>query len=250
MAFIRSLLFTLLALPLTGLFGFLVVIAAPLSPKAAYVLIDAWRFCFMKGLVRIVLGIRTRVVGAENIPAEAVVVLSKHQSAWETVALQQWFPRMVFVLKKELLKLPILGQAFSAIGMIAIDRAAGLDALSQVADQGTDRLRRGISVIIFPEGTRVPPGQKRRYKAGGAHLAVQAGAKVVPVAHNAGELWPRNVFVKQAGTVTISFGPAIDTVGLSAEEVSQRAEAWIEAEMARIAPHRYRQAGSASQQAA
>ncbi len=239
MAQLRSTLFLLLTIPLTAVFGLLVVLTAPFSPKTAYVLIDAWRFCFMKGLVRGVLGIRTEVRGADNIPDEAVVVLSKHQSAWETVALQQWFPRMVFVLKKELLKLPILGWAFSAIGMIAIDRKAGLDALAQVAEQGTDRLRNGISVIIFPEGTRVPPGQKRRYKGGGAHLAVQAAAKVVPVAHNAGELWPRNAFVKKAGTITISFGPAIDATGLTVEEVNRRVEAWIEAEMARIAPHRY-----------
>ena len=250
MAVLRSTLFTLLVIPLTALFGFLVALAALLSPALAYVLIDAWRAVFMKVLVRWVLGIRTVVQGADNIPKEAVVVLSKHQSAWETVALQQWFPRMVFVLKKELLKLPFLGLAFRAIGMIAIDRKAGLDALAQVAEQGTDRLRHGISVIIFPEGTRVPPGQKRRYKVGGSHLAVQAGARVVPVAHNAGELWARNAFIKKAGTITISFGPAIDATGLTAEEVNRRAEAWIEAEMARISPRRYRKADASSSVAA
>ncbi len=239
MALIRSLLFTLLVLPLTAFFGALVCVVAPFHVKTAYGLIDIWRAIFLGFLVRGVLGIRTRVVGVENIPDEAVVVLSKHQSAWETVALQQWFPRMVFVLKKELLLLPFLGWAFKAIGMIAIDRKAGMDALAQVSDQGTALLRRGISVIIFPEGTRVAPGQKKRYKPGGAHLAVQAKAKVVPVAHNAGEVWQRNAFIKQPGTVTISFGPAIDASGLTVEEVNRQVETWIEGEMHRISPHRY-----------
>ena len=239
MALIRSLLFTLLSVPLIAFFGALVCVVAPFHVNTAYVLIDIWRSIFLGFLVRGVLGIRTRVVGIENIPDEAVVVLSKHQSAWETVALQQWFPRMVFVLKKELLLLPFLGWAFKAIGMIAIDRKAGMDALAQVSEQGTALLRRGISVIIFPEGTRVAPGQKKRYKPGGAHLAVQAKAKVVPVAHNAGEVWRRNAFIKQSGTVTISFGPAIDASGLTVEEVNRQVEAWIEGEMHRISPHRY-----------
>ncbi|HET7776805.1 MAG TPA: lysophospholipid acyltransferase family protein [Azospira sp.] len=239
MALIRSILFSLLAIPLTALFGALVCLTAPLSVTLAYGLIDIWRGIFLQVLVRRVLGIRTEVRGVGNIPKEAAVVLSKHQSAWETVALQQWFPRMVFVLKKELLKLPFLGWAFAAIGMIAIDRKAGMDALAQVSEQGTERLGRGISVIIFPEGTRVAPGQKKRYKPGGAHLAVQAKAKVVPVAHNAGELWRRNAFIKHSGTITISFGPAIDASGLTAEELNRQVEAWIEGEMRQISPHRY-----------
>ena len=98
---------------------------------------------------------------------------------------------------------------------------------------------KGFYVIVFPEGTRVPPGEKRRYKPGGAYLATHVGCKVVPIAHNAGELWPRQAFLKQAGTVTISIGPAFDATGLSEAEVNRRAEQWIEAEMHRIAPHRY-----------
>jgi len=239
MALIRSVIYTLLSIPLTILFGLLVCLTAPFSPSLAYRLVDVWRGLFMGVLVRRVLGIRTQVLGIENIPGESVVVLSKHQSAWETVALQQWFPRMVFVLKKELLLLPALGWAFKALGMIAIDRKAGADALGQVAAQGTERLRHGVSVIIFPEGTRVAPGQKKRYKPGGAHLAVQAGAKVVPVAHNAGEVWRRNAFVKNPGTVTVSFGPAIDAKGRTAEEVNRLVEEWIEGEMRRLSPHRY-----------
>jgi 1-acyl-sn-glycerol-3-phosphate acyltransferase len=123
--------------------------------------------------------------------------------------------------------------------MISIDRAAGKNALDQVVTQGRERLKQGFYVIIFPEGTRVPPGEKRRYKPGGAYLATHVGCKVVPIAHDAGELWPRQAFLKKPGTVTISIGPAFDASGMSDQEVNQRVEQWIEAEMRRLSPHRY-----------
>jgi len=130
--------------------------------------------------------------------------------------------------------------------MISIDRAAGKNALDQVVTQGRERLKQGFYVIIFPEGTRVPPGEKRRYKPGGAYLATHVGCKVVPVAHNAGEYWPRQAFLKTPGTVTISIGPAFDASGMSDAEVNQRVEDWIEAEMRRISPHRYPDAGASA----
>ena len=123
--------------------------------------------------------------------------------------------------------------------MISIDRAAGKDALDQVVTQGRERLKQGFYVILFPEGTRVAPGQKKRYKAGGAYLATHVGCKVVPIAHNAGELWPRQAFLKQPGTITVSIGPAFDATGMSEVEVNRQAEAWIEDEMHRLSPHRY-----------
>ncbi|MCL2345825.1 MAG: 1-acyl-sn-glycerol-3-phosphate acyltransferase [Desulfobulbus sp.] len=200
-----------------------------------------WRLGMQWGVERL-LGIRPRVLGLENMPQEPCVILSKHQSAWETMTLQDYVPKgayCVFVLKKELLKVPMLGWGLAAMKMISIDRAAGRDALDQVVVQGRERLRQGFYIIIFPEGTRVPPGEKRRYKAGGAYLATHVGCKVVPVAHNAGELWPRQAFLKKPGVITISIGPAFDAGGLSESEVNARAEAWIEAEMHRLAPHRY-----------
>jgi 1-acyl-sn-glycerol-3-phosphate acyltransferase len=127
----------------------------------------------------------------------------------------------------------------AAMKMISIDRAAGKDALDQVVIQGRERLKQGFYVILFPEGTRVAPGQKKRFKPGGAYLATHVGCKVVPVAHNAGELWPRQAFLKTPGTVTISIGPAFDATGMTEADVNQRAEAWIEDEMHRISPHRY-----------
>lgn len=200
-----------------------------------------WRLGVQWGVENL-LGIRPRVLGLENMPKEPCVILAKHQSAWETMTVQDLVPQgafCVFVLKKELLSIPLLGWGLAAMKMISIDRAAGKDALDQVVTQGRERLQQGFYVVLFPEGTRVPPGEKRRYKPGGAYLATHVGCKVVPVAHDAGELWPRQAFLKKAGTVTMSVGPAFDATGMSEQEVNQRAEQWIEAEMRRISPHRY-----------
>lgn len=245
---LRSVLFMALLVPWTLVIGIIIGFASLVPMPVRYGINWFWRRGFM-ALARVVLGIRMEVRGRENIPATASVILSKHQSAWETVALQDVFPPLVFVLKKSLLLLPFFGWGLAALKMISIDRAAGKDALAQVVKQGKDRLGAGYWVIIFPEGTRVPPGQKRRYKPGGAHLAAKAGVPVVPVAHNAGELWPRNALVKKPGTIVVSVGPAIDPTGLTEAEINQRVEAWIEAEMHRISPHRY-PAGAAAKEAA
>lgn len=200
-----------------------------------------WRLGMQAGVENL-LGIRPRVIGLENMPAEPCVILAKHQSAWETMTIQDYVPRgayCVFVLKKELLRIPLLGWGLAAMKMISIDRSAGKDALDQVVTQGRERLQQGFYVIVFPEGTRVPVGQKKRYKGGGAYLATHVGCKVVPIAHDAGELWPRQAFLKKPGTITVSIGPAFDATGMSESEVNQRAEAWIEGEMHRISPHRY-----------
>ncbi len=190
-------------------------------------------------LIRHLLGIEHRVIGAENIPAVPCVVLCKHQSAWETFALQQVFPLTSFVYKRELHWLPFFGWGLWLMPFVAIDRAAGKEALNQVAERGKLRLADGYTVVIFPEGTRVPPGQKKRYKVGGAWLAKKAGVLAVPVALDSGECWQRKAFIKRPGTVTLSIGPAIDPTGVEPAEISARVEAWIEAEMRRISPHRY-----------
>jgi len=183
-----------------------------------------------------VLGIRYVVRGRENLPAGPAVVLAKHQSAWETVAFLMLFPPISPVIKQELLKIPFFGWGFRMINPIAIDRSAGREALKQIVVQGGEKLRHGFWVLVFPEGTRVAPGEKGRYGAGGARLAVDAGAPVVPVAHNAGEVWPRNAFVKRPGTVTVSIGPVIDSRDKSAAELTREVEAWIEDEMTRLPP--------------
>lgn len=243
-AFLRSALFLLLAVLITVPFGFFVTLSVVLPMRARFALIAVWRALFM-AVCEIVLGLRYEVIGRENIPSTPSVILSKHQSAWETVSLQAIFPPLVFVLKKSLLMIPFLGWAFAAVRMISIDRTAGKDALRQVIDQGRERLKAGYWVVIFPEGTRIAPGETRRFKAGGAHLAVSVGALAVPVAHNAGEFWAKNAFVKKSGVITLSIGPAIDPSGKSASEVNALAEQWIENEMRRLSPHRYAQTANA-----
>ncbi len=238
MLILRSTLFMLLATLLTIPFGILVSLAMLFPMKLRYAIIAAWRAGFM-ALCSGVLGIRYQVLGRENMPLQPAVILAKHQSAWETVGLQEIFPPLVFVLKKVLLRIPFFGWGLAAMKMISIDRGAGKDALKQVVEQGRDRLNAGFWVVIFPEGTRVEPGQKRRYKPGGVHLAVQTGTPLVPVAHNAGELWGKNSFLKYPGLITVSIGPAIDPDGRSEAELNALAEAWIEAEMHHLSPHRY-----------
>jgi 1-acyl-sn-glycerol-3-phosphate acyltransferase len=242
MSAVRSTLFMVWALIWSVLVAPLVVIAALLlRGRWGYHAGKVWRLGIQWGVENL-LGIRPKVIGLENMPAEPCVILSKHQSAWETMTLQDYVPKgayCVFVLKKELLSVPFIGWGLAAMKMISIDRKAGKDALDQVVQQGRERLQQGFYVIVFPEGTRVAPGQKKRYKAGGAYLATHVGCKVVPIAHNAGELWPRQAFLKKSGTVTVSIGPAFDASGMTENEVNQRAEAWIEAEMRRLSPHRY-----------
>ncbi len=241
---LRSTLFMTWAILWSVLTAPLVVIGAiTLRGLWAYRLGKFWRLGIQWGVENI-LGIRPQVIGLENMPDEPCVILSKHQSAWETMVLQDFVPKgryCVFVLKKELLRVPFIGWGLAAMKMISIDRSAGKDALDQVVAQGRERLQQGFYVIVFPEGTRVAPGQTKRYKPGGAYLANHVGCKVVPIAHDAGERWPRQAFLKTPGTVTVSIGPAFDATGMTEAEVNKKAEAWIEAEMRRISPHRYEQ---------
>ncbi|HRH75259.1 lysophospholipid acyltransferase family protein [Zoogloea sp.] len=239
MVLIRNLLFMLALAVFTPLYALIGMASFPFGPKTRHKLIRGWPR-IMAWVIKHVLGIPYRVIGRENIPVGPAIVVSKHMSAWETIMLQDIFPPMVFVMKKEIHKVPFFGWGISQMPMIAIDRAAGKDALTQVEAQGRDRLAHGFWVTIFPEGTRVAPGSKKRYKAGASWLAAQTGTPVVPVAHNAGEFWPRNAFFKRPGEVVVSVGPVIDTTGLTAEEINARAEAWVEGEMRRLFPHHYR----------
>ena len=179
-------------------------------------------------------GVRWKIEGTENIPEGPAIIFSKHQSTWETMALQLVFPPQTFVVKKELMRIPFFGWGLAVMKPIAIDRKAGRKAVEQVVEQGLDRLRRGIWVVIFPEGTRVPPGRRIRYRLGGAILAARSGLPVVPVAHNAGEFWRKGQFVLKPGTIRMVIGPPIPTDGRRPEEILADAEAWIESTMAKI----------------
>lgn len=212
---------------------------APLPLRWRYKLTVVWPRMALWG-ARLICGIRWEVKGAENLPDGPAIILSKHQSAWETLFFVSSMPREVcFVYKKELHLVPFFGWGLGLLRMIAIDRSKGKDAFEQVVTQGAVRLQEGRWPLLFPEGTRIAPGKTGRYKMGGALLAVRTGAAVIPVAHNAGECWRRNAFVKQPGLVTVSIGPLIPSTGLTAEELNQKVQHWIETEMRRMNPERY-----------
>ena len=188
MAVFRSLLFLLILLVVTPPYTLCVLFFWPLPHHVRLQSVVPW-VSFTIWLVKHVLGIPYRLLGAENIPARPCVVLCKHQSAWETLMLQEVFKDTVFVWRKEIKYLPFFGWALAVTPMIETDRSASKSALKRLVDQGRDRLANGYTVIIFPEGTRSQPGSKNRYKGGGALLAVQTGTPVVPVALNSGEFW-------------------------------------------------------------
>nr|MBP6706427.1 1-acyl-sn-glycerol-3-phosphate acyltransferase [Achromobacter sp.] len=220
-------------------YAFACVLWAPLPLHLRYKLTVGWPRLAIWG-ARVICGIRWQVKGWENLPEGPAVILSKHQSAWETLFFPAYMPREVcFVYKKELHMVPFFGWGLALLRMIAIDRSKGRDAFEQVVAQGRKRMDEGRWPLLFPEGTRVPPGQAGRFKMGGALLASRTGAKVIPVAHNAGECWRRNAFVKRPGLVTLSIGPAIESQGLTPEELNQKVQGWIEGEMRRLNPERY-----------
>ncbi len=229
----RSLLFLLgqaLSLVLFTPFAFLTF---PLPLPTRYRLVSQWAHFNLWWLEK-TCGLGFVVEGAEHIPATPAIVMSKHQSAWETFALQALFRPQTWVLKRELLWIPLFGWGLKLLEPIAIDRRAGRRAMEQVIAQGVDRLARGVWVVIFPEGTRTAPGQRGRYHAGGALLAERSGSQVLPVAHNAGHFWPRRSVRKYPGTIRIVVGPPIPAAGRRAAEILADVEAWIEGTMAHI----------------
>jgi 1-acyl-sn-glycerol-3-phosphate acyltransferase len=185
-------------------------------------------------LLRHICKLTYRIEGMENITEQGVVVLCKHQSTWDTMILQVILPPVRWVLKRELLRVPFFGWGLAMMKPIAIDRSAGRKAVAQLVEQGRPMLDDGYWVIVFPEGTRTRPGEKKRYKQGGSILAVETGHPVVPIAHNAGEFWPRHSFLKWPGTISLRIGPAIETRDKSAEQVTELAHDWIEGQMEQI----------------
>jgi len=209
-------------------FGTVGVLAALVIPyRARYRLFNLWsRFIIWWASVAV--GIRFQVDGLENRPDKPCIVLAKHQSAWETLALMDLFQPQTWVLKQELTRIPLIGWAIRLLNPIAIDRSARKEAMQQMLEQGRERLDEGVWVVIYPEGTRVPAGRSGRYQRGGAVLAVETGYPVVLVAHNAGECWPRNSFLKYPGTIHVRISEAIDSEGKTPESLLTEARTWIE----------------------
>jgi 1-acyl-sn-glycerol-3-phosphate acyltransferase len=226
MIFLRSLIFFLAKAIMTIPFSLLSVLIFPLPGMARYRFISQWSG-IVDWLARVICGITYRVEGLENLPTEPAVILSKHQSAWETIVFQQIFPPLSFVLKKNLLYIPFFGWGLALFSPIAINRAAGREALKQIETQGRARLKSGFWVLIFPEGTRVAPGEAGRFQVGGAFLAVKAKVPVVPVAHNAGRFWPKNGFLKYPGEIVVRIGKPISTIDRKAAQVLAESENWI-----------------------
>ena len=218
-----------------------VVLGAALvaRPRTRYKLCQMWTWLAVQ-LARVLCGIGWRVEGWERLPDGPAIVMSKHQSTWETLWLATVMPRRLsFTYKRELAYLPFFGWALHSLGMISIDRARGKDAFQQLVEQAPGHLADGWWITMFPEGTRTSPGETRRYKSGGARLAVATATPVIPIALNSGECWPRKSFRMKPGVITVVIGDPIDPAGKSPEQMAREVEAWIEGQMRRIAPHRY-----------
>ncbi len=230
---LRSTLFALFQVAVTLPYSLVALATFPLKAPARYRVITSWSRLMVLAAEKIC-GIRYRVLGAERLPPPPIIVLAKHQSTWETLTFQSIFPQQVWVVKRELLWIPFFGWGLAMLAPIAIDRASKQRALRQMLEQARDRLARGFCIVIFPEGTRVPTGARGVYQPGGAWLAAKTATPVVPVAHNSGELWRRNAFLKRPGTITVSIGAPIETRDLEPEALIRKVEDWIEGEMQRI----------------
>jgi 1-acyl-sn-glycerol-3-phosphate acyltransferase len=241
MTALRSILFLVGGVVITSFFGLLVPACGLFSHRAALFTARAWARRMIEW-VDWSCGIRYEMRGLENVPAGPAVIMSKHQSAWETLFIEATFPYQCWIIKKELLWLPFVGWGLAGVRSIAIDRKSGMSAREQIVQQGAKRIREGLWVSIFPEGTRVPVGKSGRYGIGGATLATRTGTPIMPIAHNAGEFWGRYAFRKNAGTVQVVIGPVIQTAGRDALSVTREVEAWIEGEMRKLNPERYAQA--------
>lgn len=215
------------------------MLAAPLPYNKRYFVTSRWNV-FIVWCAKWICGINYQFKGYENFPDAPAIILSKHQSAWETIFLLANLPRpLVFVFKKEILYIPFFGWGIALLRMIPIDRKQGKNAFKSVVAHGKRRLKDGQWIIMFPEGTRIPVGQQGKYKSGGTRLAVETGAVVVPIALNSGECWPKNSFIKKPGTVTVSVGKPISSEGKTPDELMEQVEKWIESEMRVISPHAY-----------
>jgi 1-acyl-sn-glycerol-3-phosphate acyltransferase len=227
---VRAVLFYVGLVVLTIPFSLLAILLIPLPAVVRSRWVSGWAHAVMWWL-KVTCNLRYEVTGREHIPATPSIILSKHQSAWETIALQSIFPPQVWVLKRELLMIPFFGWGLWAVGSIPIDRSSGREALKKLVNHGKDRLKRGLWVVIFPEGTRTAPGVRGKYHIGGAWLASHTQTSVVPVAHNAGRFWRKNSILKYPGVIQVVIGQPLDTAGLKPDAVNKLVEDWIESEM-------------------
>lgn len=240
---LRSVLHTLFMAVTVVPWAIAVLVTAPfLNSTQIYWLCAGWlKLAVSSG--KLMLGIRNEVIGFENLPVGSTapaILLLKHQSTWETFCMPTLMPHpLAYVFKKELLYVPFFGWAMGRMDMIHIDRSKRAQAFSKVVEQGQRLLNQGTWVIMFPEGTRIPRGQKGTYKSGSTRLACETGAPVIPIAVTSAKCWPRKAFIKKPGTVEFSIGKPIPSQGREPDELMREVEAWIEAEMRRLDPEAY-----------
>ena len=235
MMFLRSLVYLVSMALSTAFFGLAVGLSGWfLSEERRSAIANAWGNNNL-WLLRVICGLRYRLTGWENLPPTPCIVMAKHQSAWETIALRGLLPcRQCWILKRELLRVPVFGWALAAVRPIAIDRSAGSKAIKQVIAEGTAALEEGRLVVVFPEGTRVAPGERGKYNIGGAMLAERSGYPILPIAHNAGLFWRRRALVKYPGTIDVVVGPLIPSEGRRATAIIADVENWIETTVASL----------------
>jgi 1-acyl-sn-glycerol-3-phosphate acyltransferase len=231
MQFLLSVVFTLLMWLWTAILAVAYCVICPFLPWRGRFWMAGVMGHVMVFLLKWICGLDHVVEGRENLPATgAHVILMKHSSTWETYTIMFLFKPLVWVMKREILFIPLVGWGCMLARCIAIDRKAGGSAVNQVLRQGKDRMEKlGAWILVFPEGTRMAAGETRRYGSSGALLAAQQNCKIVPVAHNAGFFWPRRGLLKKRGTIRVVIGPPIEAAGRDVREVNEECQRWIEA---------------------
>lgn len=231
---LRNLLYWFVLILITPFFFLLLLLSAPLPRRTRHVLGVRWTLCLLWMLDHVI-GLKYTVFGLENLPNQPSIICSKHQSGWETLALQKIFPWQVYVAKRELTWIPIFGWGLRLMNPIIINRSDRINTTKWLLKESLERKRHRFWLTVFPEGTRTPPGVVGKYKLGGARMAKYLDMPLVPVAHNAGEFWPRNAFLKYPGEITVMIGePVFPSEELSAKAMMQKAKQWIEAHQREI----------------
>jgi 1-acyl-sn-glycerol-3-phosphate acyltransferase len=233
MQWLRSLVLTTFMFAATMLYAGIVVASCWLPYERRYAVVRSWARVQLAA-ARVVCGLDYVVEGYEHVPPGSHISMWRHSSAWETIAQAVIFPPQAWVLKREILWIPVIGWATWLMHPIAINRSARGTAVNQVVAQGQQRLAAGMWILIYPEGTRVAVGQRRRYGISGALLGAAAGCKIVPVAHDAGRYWARRGLLKRRGTIRVVIGPPIECAGREARDILEDARAWIDAKTAEL----------------
>ncbi|MDF0606005.1 1-acyl-sn-glycerol-3-phosphate acyltransferase [Neisseriaceae bacterium TC5R-5] len=231
---LRNLIYWLILVLITPIFFTGLFLLSPFGRRPRHIMGVSWAKTLLWSLEHII-GLKYRVIGRENIPAIPSIICSKHQSGWETLALQKVFPWQIYVTKRELLWIPFFGWGLALMNPIAINRSRGAEASQRLLQQGLNRKRHRFWITVFPEGTRTRPGMVGKYKLGAARMAQQFDMPLVPVAHNAGEFWPRNAFLKYPGEITLVIGtPIMPNLGPRPDAIMKQVEQWIEARQREI----------------